>query len=127
MDNFQYFSTKTYCDPSLELSQRDGSNEGSQCMFSLRNKKNYLWIIPLTIPYLEPCIIIKYSSYLRLQFGEFPSLLVANYWLSKLHSLKWLLHRFGTVFIVLVLDEPKACQLREIFISSTISLSVSSM
>ena len=32
----------TFCDPSLEPSHRDGSNEGSQHMFSLRNKKNYL-------------------------------------------------------------------------------------
>ena len=31
-----------FCDPSLEPSRRDGSNEGSQHMFSLRNKKNYL-------------------------------------------------------------------------------------
>ena len=30
------------CDLSLEPSHRDGSNEGSQHMFSLRNKKNYL-------------------------------------------------------------------------------------
>ena len=38
--NIPYFSMKTYCDPSLESSH--GSNEGSHCMFSLRNKKNYL-------------------------------------------------------------------------------------
>ena len=31
-----------FCDPSLEPSRRDGSNEGSQHMFSLGNKKNYL-------------------------------------------------------------------------------------
>ena len=31
-----------HCDPSLEPSCQDGSNEGSQHMFSLRNKKNYL-------------------------------------------------------------------------------------
>ena len=31
-----------FCDPSLEPSHRDGSNDGSQHMFSLRNKKNYL-------------------------------------------------------------------------------------
>ena len=31
-----------FCDPSLEPSYRDSSNEGSQHMFSLRNKKNYL-------------------------------------------------------------------------------------
>ena len=30
------------CDPSLEPSHRDGSNEGSQHMLSLRNKKKYL-------------------------------------------------------------------------------------
>ena len=36
------FSRKHICDPSLEPSRRDGSNEGSQYMFSLRNKKNHL-------------------------------------------------------------------------------------
>ena len=30
-----------YCDPSLEPSRRDGSDEGSQHMFSMRNKKNF--------------------------------------------------------------------------------------
>ena len=29
-----------FCDPSLEPSRRDSSNEGSQHMFTLRNKKN---------------------------------------------------------------------------------------
>ena len=36
------FHTKHICDPSLEPSRRDGSNEGSQHMFILRNKKNRL-------------------------------------------------------------------------------------
>ena len=31
-----------FCDPPLEPSRRDGSNEGSQHMFSLRNKKHCL-------------------------------------------------------------------------------------
>ena len=31
-----------FCDPSVEPSHQDGSNEGSQHMFSLRNKRNYL-------------------------------------------------------------------------------------
>ena len=31
-----------YCDSSLELSHGNGSNEGSQHMFLLRNKKLYL-------------------------------------------------------------------------------------
>ena len=37
------------CDTSSELSHRDGSDEGSQHMVSVRNKKNY------------PSVIIKYS------------------------------------------------------------------
>ena len=31
-----------FCDPSLEPSRQDGSNDGSQHTFSLRNKKNYV-------------------------------------------------------------------------------------
>ena len=30
------------CDPKKEPSHRDGSYEGSQCMFLVRSKKNYL-------------------------------------------------------------------------------------
>ena len=46
-DNFgiiinKFLHKNIFCDPSLELSHRDGSYEGSQHMFSLRNKKNYL-------------------------------------------------------------------------------------
>ena len=41
------------CDPSSELSRRDGSDEGSQHMVSMKNKKNY------------PSIIIKYSLLYR--------------------------------------------------------------
>ena len=46
-DNFgifiHIFSYISYiCDPSLEPSRRDRSNEGSQHMFSLRNKKHHL-------------------------------------------------------------------------------------
>ena len=44
---------KIFCDPPLEPSRRDGSNEGSQHMFSLTNKKNYLWIILNTPSYLK--------------------------------------------------------------------------
>ena len=42
-----------FCDSSLEPSRRDGSNEGSQYMFSLRNKKNYFLIILNTPSCLE--------------------------------------------------------------------------
>ena len=39
-----YYSFKTYVViPSLEPSHRDGSNEGSQQMFLLRNKKIYVY------------------------------------------------------------------------------------
>ena len=31
-----------FCDPALEPSHRDGSNEGSQHMFLMRNKKKNL-------------------------------------------------------------------------------------
>ena len=34
-------SKNIFCDPSLELSCRDSSNEGSQDTCSLRNQKNY--------------------------------------------------------------------------------------
>ena len=44
-----------FCDLSLEPSYRDGSNEGSQSMFSLRNKKNYLRFIFNTRSCLELC------------------------------------------------------------------------
>ena len=40
---FLFLHENIPCDPSLELSHhQDSSNEGSQDMFSLRNKKNYL-------------------------------------------------------------------------------------
>ena len=52
-DNFSYFSTKTSYDPSLEPSQQDGSNGGSQNMFLWRSMANYHLIIPITSSYLE--------------------------------------------------------------------------
>ena len=45
--------------PSSEPSQWDSSDEGSQHMVSMRNKKNY------------PSIIIKYPSYLELCFYHY--------------------------------------------------------
>ena len=30
---YLFFNKNIHCDPSLEPSQQDGSNEGSQCMF----------------------------------------------------------------------------------------------
>ena len=34
-----FFHKNIFCDPSLESSRRDGSNEGSQHMFLLKKKK----------------------------------------------------------------------------------------
>ena len=44
-------------DPSIELSQPDDSNEGSECLFLCSNEENYLSIIPVTLSYLNHCII----------------------------------------------------------------------
>ena len=41
-DNFNISHKNIFCDPSLEPSLRDGSNEGSQHMFLWRDKKNCL-------------------------------------------------------------------------------------
>ena len=64
-----------HCDPSLEPSRQDGSNEGSQYMFLWRNIENYLLIIPIlfystgrqgttddpcTLSYLEHCVTRTY-------------------------------------------------------------------
>ena len=42
-------------DPLFEMFIRDGSNEGSQCMFPLRNIAFYPQIIPVIPSYLELC------------------------------------------------------------------------
>ena len=66
------------CDPSSEPSLRDGSDDGSQYMVSMRHKKNYL------------SNIIKCSSYLRLWSKQPRSRSVAHYEPSHLdiHSLQ---------------------------------------
>ena len=43
MANYMHHSIKNvFGDPSLESSLRGGSNEGLQCVFSLKNTTNYL-------------------------------------------------------------------------------------
>ena len=49
----QIFPSKHICDPPLAPSHRDGSNEGSQYMLSLRYKEKYFRIIFNTHSYLE--------------------------------------------------------------------------
>ena len=47
-DNFKIilrYLKNILCDPSLEPSQRDGSNDGSQCTISWRINENYQKII----------------------------------------------------------------------------------
>ena len=39
---FLFLNVNIFCDPSLEPSRRDGSNEGSQNMFLWRHMGNYL-------------------------------------------------------------------------------------
>ena len=52
-----FLNKNIFCDPSLELFRRDGSKEGSQHMFSLRNKKklslNYPQYSLLSVALLE--------------------------------------------------------------------------
>ena len=50
---FLLLNTNICCDPSLEPSQREGSNDGSENMFLLKNLHNYLLIIPVTPSYLQ--------------------------------------------------------------------------
>ena len=53
---FFLFLTETICcDPSSEPSHRDGSDEGSQPMFSCRINKNYPELSPNTPSHLELC------------------------------------------------------------------------
>ena len=42
MDNYPNFFIKTYFVTPLESSRQDDSNEGSQHVFLLRNKENFL-------------------------------------------------------------------------------------
>ena len=48
-----FFHKNIFCGPSLELSHQEGSNEGSQHTFLLRNKKTYFRIILNTPSHLE--------------------------------------------------------------------------
>ena len=51
-----FFYENTCCDPSLEPSRQDGSNEGSQHV-SLRYKKNYLWSSVLQMEGVTPVVL----------------------------------------------------------------------
>ena len=46
-DKFLILLKNICCDPSSELSRRDGSDKGSQHIVSMRNKKTYHQILPL--------------------------------------------------------------------------------
>ena len=46
-----------FCDPSLEPSHRDGSNEGSQHTFLLRKKKIIFETILCTLSYLSSLVV----------------------------------------------------------------------
>ena len=52
---FLFLIKNICCDPSLELSHQDSSNDGSQHMFERSNIENYPLIIPFSLSYLEHC------------------------------------------------------------------------
>ena len=52
---------KICCDPSLELSWQDSSDDGSENMFLLRNMSKYPSAITVTSSYLQPCPTCKLS------------------------------------------------------------------
>ena len=57
---FLFLNENICCGYSLEAPRRGASNEYPQHMYSLRNKKNIMWIPPLICGYAEtvqvPCI-----------------------------------------------------------------------
>ena len=50
---FLFLNENICCDPSLEPSQRDGPNDGSQNVFLWRNMASFSIIFPVTSSYLE--------------------------------------------------------------------------
>ena len=68
-------------DLSFELLDRDGSDEGSQYMVSIRNKKNYPSVIIKNLSYLELCKKKRICSHNRF----FPSR-VASYMFKEVLS-----------------------------------------
>ena len=70
-DNFCLFCMKTLCcELSSELSQGDGSEEGSQHTVSMRNKENYLQILPFI--YNSAIIILKMEQFgIAMQYVQF--------------------------------------------------------
>ena len=76
----------------------DSSNEGSQHMFSLRNKKNYLWIILNTASYLE---LWSDSRFWPSRFSLNQGNRAASFYSSGLLSLLWV--------YTICLGKPDAC------------------
>ena len=60
MDNETSLHKNIFCDPSLEPSRQDGSNEGPQHMLSLKNKKLS------SVPPLIWSSVIYYTIYLSI-------------------------------------------------------------
>ena len=82
---------KTYFEALLGLSHRDGSNDGSQNMFSLRNKKNYLLIIfSALVVYPGNYILYICTAGVAMQYLQLSSLRIP-YHMDKVTS-------FSTVF-----------------------------
>ena len=81
---YTYLNENIHCDPSSETSRRDGSSEGSQCMFLQKNKENYLFIISVTPSYLEHYIGITFpvllSSVLALFYNSRQTGEIQGWW-----------------------------------------------
>ena len=56
---FLFLIENVHCDPSLEPSRRDSSNQRSQYMFFFIKMKLFLKIVPVSTSYLEHSYICK--------------------------------------------------------------------
>ena len=77
---FPYFSLKIFCDTSLELSCRDGSNKGSQYMFFLlRNKEK------ISLHYFQYSLVsgTDIMSYPELRWSDRSAYLVTTFRLNR--------------------------------------------
>ena len=71
-DNLAMFlHNNIFCDPPLELSCQDSPNKGSQHMFSLRNKKNYLWIILIPPLIWSSVYFLSYQCIMVFEYCKF--------------------------------------------------------
>ena len=87
---FLFLNKNTYCDPSLEPSRRDGSNDGSQYTFERSSMEKNTFIFPFLSEALLLWLFYSYVIDIRLVF-----IFISNTDISKQpHTVKIL--KFGT-------------------------------